>query len=384
METPNKKIRLTFLFADESALMEDFRKKSSKKMIKWANDFFGKYGFELDVIPDPGTSNILQMKKFCLLKTNGFEPDSNTFDDLQKMIIKEKAPYIRALGRIWDEIDALEIRKRNKKKEIDETRTQLNNLAPDDIVEREKTQKILIDFYEEHKQIIDAIDSKRQENKEINAALDSIDEKYIKEKENLDFTIEARLQIGQKILETIPMTGLKSMYEHLAINDNARLKIVFCRFRLSPFVLNLKMRVPDQPSGATISKNGATKLSINFNTYNRQYLWDGPFILINVSRYDDITLAHELVHAAGRSHIPPKKELKKFHEWSRDWSLDPKSGEIEMGNSYNYVSGGYYDGAPNDIINYNSKGKKPSEVILTDKDKKNFEDVFFVRDTPNP
>ena len=67
---PKKKIHLTFLWADEAAVVQDFNAKSSEKLVEWANAFYGRYGFELDVKPAPG-GKAQEAYRYCLEKSNG-------------------------------------------------------------------------------------------------------------------------------------------------------------------------------------------------------------------------------------------------------------------------------------------------------------------------
>ena len=47
----NRKIRLTYLWADESVMAYDFAKKISAGMTEWGDAFYGRYGFEFEVDP---------------------------------------------------------------------------------------------------------------------------------------------------------------------------------------------------------------------------------------------------------------------------------------------------------------------------------------------
>jgi len=87
----NKKIKLTFLWADESVMMEDFSKGTSAKMVDWGNEFFGRYGFELDIDPPPLLrKSMATTRKYALVKNNGVvpdlrDPDEIIFEDRQKI-----------------------------------------------------------------------------------------------------------------------------------------------------------------------------------------------------------------------------------------------------------------------------------------------------------
>ena len=369
MAPPNKKIRVTFLWTDESALVEDFTKKSSKKMVEWANAFFGKYGFELDVSSD--TSNVKDSIKYCLSKTDGYEPDLISHQELNEIILKEKLPTLRVWYPLLEEIPKLEVEESSKREEINAVRTQHSDLPLSDTVGREILLSKLIDLLDEYIQITGNLATKRSIFRNAESIFDTIDKKYKKRKDNLDFDTAIRLLIGKMIINSLPLdllTGIQKGNKNYEILDEKRLKIIFCRFRLSPNVMSLN-RSP-QYFGITTGEG-------NHNSWNGQYMWKGPFILINISRYEPMTIAHEIVHATtGRHDLDKVRVLKSIEERKRNIfraiKVNPVTGEREFESIYEYVYEGDFK-YPNDIINYNSKGKKPSEVILSDDDQKKLE-----------
>jgi hypothetical protein len=237
----------------------------------------------------------------------------------------------------------------------------------------------LIDLLDEYIQTTGDLSTKRDTLQKLQNILDAIDKKYSKRTKNLDFETPIRLQIGKMIINSLPLdllTSIRKENKNYEILDEKRLKIIFCRFRLSPNVLSLN-RNP-QIFGATISEG-------NYNSVSGQYMWKGPFILINVSRYEPITIAHEVVHATtGRHDLDKVRVLKSIEERKRNIfrsiKVNPVTGEREFESIYEYVYEGDFK-YPNDIINYNSKGKKPSEVILSDDDQKKLE-KYVIDNTP--
>src|SRR5262245_26947538 len=56
-------------------MAEDFRRKVSKNMSVFARDFFGRFGFELDVKPGYEPGKVLDSRRFALVKNDGVRPD---------------------------------------------------------------------------------------------------------------------------------------------------------------------------------------------------------------------------------------------------------------------------------------------------------------------
>jgi hypothetical protein len=69
-----KDIRVTFFYADETiwALAKKF--KTTVRMVKWANEFFDRYDFQIDEYPVPFNESTYK-KKFSLAKTKGLKAD---------------------------------------------------------------------------------------------------------------------------------------------------------------------------------------------------------------------------------------------------------------------------------------------------------------------
>lgn len=370
MAAPNKKIRVTFLWADEAAVVQDFNAKYSQKLVEWANAFYGKHGFELDVQPAPG-GTAKEAYRYCLAKSDGYEPDIASAEEFAARLLKMKKPTLLAWLKAYDDIRTLEGRETAKQQELDAALSQLATLPLGEISTRLDALRVLFD---ELQQITDALAEQNKLYTDLGDKLDDIDRQYAKEKTARDFDTPVRIAIGLKVLRSLSLgllTHVKTGQENPALLDATRLKILFCRFRLSPGMM--KMRPGPQPYGVTLD-------SIAFNRVDGQYLWEGPFVAINVIKQEQITLAHEIVHAAGRGHIPDVAVMKNIATFVRSITMDPVNGKLNYPDLYERVAGGFYDGPEDDIINYNSKGKKPGEVKLYPDDVKRMEDSFFVKE----
>jgi hypothetical protein len=367
---PKKQVRLTFLWADEAAVVQDFNAKYSEKLVEWANAFFGKHGFELEVKPAPG-GKAAHAYRYCLDKSDGLEPDIASAEEFWTRLLNLKKPTLREWLKTYDEIEALQERHKNKQQEI---ATETGRFATLPVAQWGAIVTRLTTLFDELRAITDQLVAKQTRYAELDLKLDQINRQHQKQADLRDFDVPARSKIGAKLLRSFDLsllTKIKTGNENTDVVDDSRLKIVFCRFRLAPSVMVL--RPGPQPYGVTLDRTGA-------NSVNGQYLWDGVYILINLNKQEQITLAHEVVHAAGRHHIPDVKRLKDIRSWIRTITSDPVTGKIELPPIYEKAAGGYYDGPEDDIINYNSKGKKPDEVKLYPDDVKRMEDAFFVKD----
>jgi len=171
-------------------------------------------------------------------------------------------------------------------------------------------------------------------------------------------------------LDLSPLTRMHTGAENPDVVDFTRLKVVFCRFRLAPSVMVL--RPGPQPYGETRPKIGA-------NSVGGEYLFNGTFILINLNKQERITLAHEIVHAAGRWHIPDVVRRKRLMAYLRDILSNPATRRYGLAPGYERLPGALYDGPEDDIVNAHSIGKEPHEVKLYPEDQARLaEEAFFV------
>ncbi len=373
MADPAKKIRITFFWADEQAVVQDFNQKHSEKMAAWAAAFFRSYGFELDIVPAPGGA-AHEAYQHCLARSGGPETDIRSAGELETAILAEKWPTAKEWLPLFQYLNKVEDEKTVEAKSaaLDSLLAQIRAL-PQHHPDREELQVRFDVLLDEFLIFSKDLAAKRAEFKRLGEILDAINAKYAQQRHALDFDTPMRLALGNKVLSALgfSVAGLRTK-ANVAMASDFRLKIVHCRFNTAAAATSLEPR-----------KNylGATLREIGFNTLDGKFLWSGPYIVLNTNRHEDITMAHEIVHASGRGHLPPALKLKDLGAHLRSIKADP-AGKLIVPPIIEYVDQGHLDGAPNDIINYQSIGKKPEDVILTDKDRDNLIDSDFVKPPP--
>lgn len=372
MADPAKKpIRVTFFWADEAAVVQDFQKKHSQKLVEWANAFFGRYGFEMDVWPRPG-GTAAEAYQYCLSKSGGYELDLIGPDVLFEEFKRDREPIVKAANKInEDEWTPLRAEEKAKKQEVNATIAQMSSVP--NLTDIPPLITALRTQVEDLDKITGKLDKIRERHEALRELLKSVEDAYFKRKEALDFNIPVRSLIANKVLQSLALSVARiGKADYGKIVDSSRLKVIHCRFNLSPTVMTLSR---DKQPFAGTTPDSATKQGLNFNAAAGKPIWDGVFIMVNTNRHEQITLAHEIVHAGGRSHIGKIEKMKPASKWVT--GLDPVTQKVES-SIYEFVDGEYYDGPPNDIINYHAKGRKPEDVILQDADKASLEKAFFV------
>jgi hypothetical protein len=374
----NRPIRVTMFWTDEDALVQDFRSGHTRKMMEWANKFFARWKFELEIQPDPN-GKIADAIPYCLVKSDGYNPDYASWEEVIKRWmnarLKHFVPWLKLnkrIGELRDDEDA-------KRPLVDAARQALNALPANDPARpaaQTKLDNLLIEYIE----ITQEISDKRKEWEQVDKDLDAFDLTFLVEKEERDFQKKPRLQLGQKIIEAFPasaITRIKSKSENPYIFATDRLKILNARFQMSPSTMKMRASKDDHPFGVTIPP-------INFNRLNGKYLWEGEFIMINLLRFEQITLAHEIVHAAGRGHRQQMIRHARIPDWIRSIQMDA-AGKLILPTIYEYEPAtGYTDGPPNDILNYNAKAKKAEEVEMQSADATRLAESDFVKIPPPP
>jgi hypothetical protein len=375
-----KPIRVTFLWADQAAVDEDARLGYSKALVKWANDFYGeRYGFELEVKP-PLDAEPAVKYKYTLSKTDGYEPDiphgEQFMANLRQRRLVPWMPWYKAT----EEVGKLDAEWSAKQAAFGAAILNAMTASPANIAA--EVAKVRTAF-DEMAQASAAAAAKRHDLIHLKAALDQFDRDTANERWANDYDTRLRVQLGSKFLETAslrPVIPVKRASENPDIADEYRQKVIFCRFRQLPSQMMKTMRPPTQP-------RGGTKQGPGYNSWNGKFLWDGTLILVNLVRRDDITLAHELVHAAGRDHIREAFRLRNLFQVVKEM-FEQKTAIPTLPNLFEKVTGqdaGYYDGPPDDIINYNSIGKAADQVKLYPADKDRMENAPFVKPPPaNP
>jgi hypothetical protein len=375
-----KPIRVTFLWADEAAVDEDAKLGYSKELVKWANDFYGsRYGFELDVKPAPD-AELKEKYKYTLSKTGGYEPDIRTGEpfmaNLRQRRLVPWLPWYKGM----EEVQKLEQEESAKQAAFGAAILNATTASPANVVA--EVAKIRTAF-EEMAQASAAAVAKRHDVIHLKAVLDQFDRDTANEIWANDYDTRLRVLLGTKFVQSMPSLRTLAPVTPLPggnpdITDQYRQKVIFCRFRQLPSQMMKTMRPPTQP-------RAGTKQGPGYNSWNGQFLWDGTLILVNLVRRDGSALAHELVHAAGRDHIKEAFRLRSLWQIFSEIKRDPVSGLPQLPNLFERVTGedaGYYDGPADDIINYNSIGKKADQVKLYPDDQKRLEQAPFVVPPP--
>src|SRR5262245_28235603 len=111
---PKKPIRLTFLWADEAAVVQDFNAGYSEQLVEWANAFYGRFGFEIEAKPAPG-GKAQEAYRYCLAKSEGYEPDITSAEEFGERLFKQKKPVLREWLKTDGEITALQKQEQDKR-----------------------------------------------------------------------------------------------------------------------------------------------------------------------------------------------------------------------------------------------------------------------------
>ena len=364
-----KKIRLTYLWTDEKIMLEDFTKKSSQRMTDWANTFYADYGFELDVDPPAEVrTSVKSAAKYALRQSDGLRPNFRTGTTDKEM---ESLAFIRdeeaeanekaaALDRRYAEIGAQwdakfatltgasDAARALIFKQLDQLLRARSDAADEALAFRDKAAE----FHQQASDLESDISGRGSR-----AYLDSL---------------MCRKQIREK-------------FDSEKFGNVTRLPVVFCRFA------QLAMRGTDNPYGATLPRLVNPMYSVSTG----RPIWFDPFIFVDLEAVGR-TIAHEIIHAPGRSHpdtktVPARKGRRitgiKFPTRPQG-TLQSRRPFEDVEYTYREfdifeeVPGGDFDGAKNDIMNYTLKDPKPKEVILNKDDKKLLEESYFVRPWP--
>lgn len=319
----NQTLKFTYFWADEDVMRDDFAGKFSKRMTEWAVDFYGRYGFDVDVNPPSEFKpRLLPLSKFALLKHDGIRPDMRPLDE-QTRVLDEK------LKRNEDEQDRL--KHARDRAEAGGERGEAGRL--DGVIEdlRRKWSALLAEKTASYT---------RNEN-------------------------DLREQLMFKFIT-----------DRIVHPD--RFTVVFCRFR---FTSQMQMRLPR--SGATGQTYGALSEAL-VRLYGSIVLplWPYRFAIIDPIRGERRNVAHEAVHAAGHDH-PIGDYLKSVEKIYRGRRLPGKGFDGLRGRPgslspdyddpafdfdeiphYDTFRGGRDDGPRDDLMNYALDDPEPTEVNL--------------------
>jgi hypothetical protein len=370
----NKRIQLTYLWTDESVLMDDVRTKVSATMTDWATEFYAQNGFDVNVEPGPLLRNSFpRLAKYVLKKNDGERPDMRDPSAIGaenvariEVLDKQIADADRELAGLQDLESKLETETEFWNGEIDRLRADPTSTYAEREQAADQHRFAANALYKTLKRVIDLL-GKIQElvSQELPLATDRYDQVMRASREG-----QLRLQMRDKFVND-------------KIGSGQRLNIVFCRPSRPP---TLAMRGQKRASGLTVMPLGWPTVATT-PTGPPSLLWAYPFVIVNVEKAERRTVAHELVHAAGHNHPDPIKVYtgieKRVARLPRGSLFGAPIRDIEITleeYSYEYLSG-EFDGAANDIMNYTLDDPDPAECILS-KDDKDLLDKkpFFVVD----
>jgi hypothetical protein len=296
----NKKITLTFLWADESVMLEDFSKKISAGMVDWGNEFYGRYGFEFDIDPPPLLrKSFATTRKYALKKSDGVVPD------------------LRSVDEIWQDFDA-QIQKLEDEMHAKEAALRAVGMTPAWDAAFEAYKKAIADW--------SAVSDQR--------------------------SLKLALADGENDLRA----QMASKYVSDGIGSKPRVSVVFCKWNGG-----LRMRA-SSTQGRTYMQSGSPILAVPLMLL----IWPFPFIIVDIATAPRRTIAHEIVHAAGHRHPDDKIVYTKIQKKL----VIPGVSSIPLPIPFRVMSGGYFDGPINDIMNYELDDPDPGDCILQDSDLK--------------
>lgn len=353
-----KRIQLTYLWTDESVLMEDIQKKMSATMTDWATDFYAQNGFDVNVDPGPLIrKSFPALAKYVLKKSDGERPDMrmpNEIDADDTARIEKLKEQISATKRALAELRDLESKLKTEKKhwadELDRLRADPSSTYP----EREAASD--------------------QERFASNALSKTTERAWAMDKKlsDLDGEVAPYTDRYIRVMRAWRVPQLRSQMRDKFVNDKVgsgqRLNVVFCRPFQAPTLSmrrlsGITMMPLDWPTVAT-TPNGQPML-----------IWPYPFIVVNVGKAQRRTVAHELIHAAGHNHPDPIKVYtgieRRLTRLQRGSLFGAPFRDIEITleeYSYDYLSG-EFDGDANDIMNYSLKDPDVGDCILSSGDK---------------
>ncbi|HEX2609113.1 MAG TPA: hypothetical protein VHK91_17140 [Flavisolibacter sp.] len=241
-----KDIRVTFFYADEQIFDLVKKWRTRLRLIKWADEFYKRFGFKIDEYPFPYNEKAYR-KDFSFAKSKGIRPDYTE---------RLKIMHLR---------DALVLQHETLKKKYEE----FENSPPADVAERIKQKEAL--------------------DKELHEIVDK------------SFEIQALLN-NQGEFETQFRVLLQLKMQNPKIGGTKpRIPVIFCEF-----INNWELFDSDPVTGETLKSEGRLVhlLVWGMATIAGLDLYTGPLILIDVKRMIksmEYALAHELVHGAGNT-----------------------------------------------------------------------------------
>ncbi|MES2774632.1 MAG: hypothetical protein V4722_10630 [Bacteroidota bacterium] len=97
-----KDMRLTFYYADENVFEKVKNEKSREKLVKWADEFYARYGFKIDQFPVCWNEKLYK-RDFCLAKTSGLKIIyTQLFLQMEILILDLASESLRLIGELND------------------------------------------------------------------------------------------------------------------------------------------------------------------------------------------------------------------------------------------------------------------------------------------
>ena len=360
----NQKIRLTYLWTDRDTMVMDFAGNLSAAMTQWTDEFFRRFEFELEINP-PDRSSVARASKFLLDKSNGVRPDFRTRNEVvrdeveaMKRIVAQREP----LGKRMDELHA----------RIKALLPRVTASPPDP----------------DHARLSDQFDAAHNEFMRVAALRDKLNEEY----QEADARKDAKLAKKDEYVYALRVRMMRKFLEE-GIGTGTSLNVVFCRSQRFPLT-TLRMR-----RGRLLGIHSDPLPKMMFFHPLKMFLWPHSCLVLDIEGNLPSTMAHEIIHAAGHDHpddrtvkVGVEKQVKNLQFGSGSLGFPSRSPlwenvkyEYETVDVYEEMAGGFFDGADNDIMNYNlKKDAKASQVVLRDKHKELLRNASFVKPPTGP
>lgn len=375
----NKVIHLTYLWTDESVMQFDMQKKISEQMTDWATSFYTQFQFDVDVEPDAkARQKVATAAKYALQKNNGVRPDFRSGSEIADSLGID-------LNRLFQEIQD-----HSKKKEDAELREQRLLARLPALSEGIKISLNVVNNATSAAARQAALDRATSLAAEVDIVLKQRDEAREEARRETDEILKraplltkATSALGKaEAYEDELRLHMRHKFDADHVGSHKRLNIIFCRVAAQMSMRRSKWRV----QARTLPANRPLLRFIPESLL----VWPYPYTVIDIDAASSSTVAHEIVHAAGHDHPDPRtiiryeKQILGFKRSSPGviggaLKQSPLFGlEERYVPQYEIVPGGVFDGAKNDIMNYEVDESDPKKVILNDEDNKKMQNAFFV------
>ena len=380
----HKKIQLTYLWSDESVLRDDIAKKISSKMTDWANAFFKRFEFDLDVDPKPlARGTFSEARKYVLAKSDGVMPDLRDPAAMYAQDHEWLGLYEAQSSAADQAIKTSRIHQRydDSKARVSTSKAQLDRVEQERATATDPSERQRLDG-----EIAHAANALAAAEADFDKTHQEFLTLYRASSEAMRKWNELNVAVNEKIKRATGEYKLRAQmalkFREQSIGSDQRVNVVFCKFRRG--VTGLRMR--PGPHGLTFPELGMPIYSWRDGVF----LWKDPFIIVNLALDRTHVIAHEVIHATGRDHprnikiYRAKPVPRAAHTTIAKGSLGgfPFSDvEIKLEYStipYEEISGGTFDGPVNDIMSYGLEERDPATTILSESDKKALGGALFV------